>query len=1098
MMRVHRSNRTEALVEVLAEVVREPVGRPTEPECIVVQGRGMERWLSMELAKRLGVWANPDFPFPRRIVERALRAVLGEDDGARIFEPETLLWSVADVLPGLLARADFEAIRSYLAADDRGRKRFQLAERIANTFDHYTVYRPQMVLGWEDGRDSHWQAALWRTIVERHGAHHLARRSQTFLQLLQRGVEPAADFPRRLCLFGISTLPPLYLQVLGALCERVELHLFLLSPSDQYWADIRSRREIIREVLKHGDGGGEESGLHLAEGNPLLASLGRLGRDFQYVLEAESDYVEDSVDLYRDPGSATMLAAVQSDILTLRTRGEGDSETLPLVLEADDRSIAVHACHSPMREVEVLHDQLLAMFEEDPTLQPHDVVVMTPDINAYAPLIEAVFRPSTDLTAPMPHRIADRSLRVTSEVVDAFATILSALPGRMTASGLLDLLGVGVVRARFGIEASDLDLVRRWVTESGIRWGADAEHRAEVGQPPLPDNTWRFGLDRLFLGYALPGAGETLFEGVLPYDDVEGTSAQLLGRVADFCETLFRFRALPGQARPMSAWREELTKLLAAMVDEGKGSPQHQSIREALTLLEERANRAEFSGAVDFDTVRRQLEQELQRDPPSRGFLAGGMTFCELVPMRTIPFRVVCLLGMNDGSFPRVRRPLSFDLIARKPVRGDRLQRDDDRYLFLEALLSARDRFLITYVGQSITDNTPFPPSVVVSELLDTMGESFRIANEDSHLGEARVDAIVQRLVVRHPLQPFSPRYFRSDHDSRLFSFDRSQRNAAQAMCGPRRAAPELVSRPLPEGDDKEERVVDLDDLVRFFQNPSRFFLQRRLGIYLGKDVDAVSDREPLDLNALDRWKIGAPLLAAVVQGNDLEELFPYLRAEGQLPIGVLGDTEYEELRRQIEDIARSAIHAMGGDRLDAVEIDGDVDGTRIVGLLHPVFPNGLVDFTYSKMAPKYEVKLWLRHLLLNWARGPQSATLLARSGEGTADVVTYGPVQDAVELLQPLLRLYAAGRVFPVPFFPRTSYAYAKKRFAGGGDEPEALRAAATAHAAKFGDGEDAYVRQIYASIHPWERCRDGVVSFADATRAVLAPLFAHRQGAT
>jgi exodeoxyribonuclease V gamma subunit len=232
MMRVHRSNRTEALVEVLAHVVREPVGGPTEPECIVVQGRGMERWLSMELAKRLGVWANPDFPFPRRIVERALHAVLGEEhDGARIFEPEALLWSVADVLPGLLARPEFEAIRSYLADDDRGRRLFQLAERIANTFDHYTVYRPQMVLGWEDGRDSHWQAALWRTLVERHGAHHLARRSQTFLQRLQRGAEPASDFPRRLCLFGISTLPPLYLQVLGALSGGVELHLFLLRPA---------------------------------------------------------------------------------------------------------------------------------------------------------------------------------------------------------------------------------------------------------------------------------------------------------------------------------------------------------------------------------------------------------------------------------------------------------------------------------------------------------------------------------------------------------------------------------------------------------------------------------------------------------------------------------------------------------------------------------------------------------------------------------------------------------------------------------------------------------------------------------------------------
>lgn len=1094
-MRLYRSNRTEVLVEILARVVREQPGDPTEPECIVVQGRGMERWLGMELAKRLGVWANPDFPFPRRIVERALRAVLGEgSDGlARIFEPETLLWSIAEILPALLEKGAFEPIRSYLAGDSHGRRRIQLAERIANTFDHYTVYRPEMVLGWEEGRDPHWQAVLWRALLERHGAQHLARRSQTFFERLREGV-PLSKLPRRICLFGIATLPPLYLRVLGALSRYVELHLFLLSPSDEYWADIRSRREAIREVLKHGAGGREEDrDLHLAEGNPLLASLGRLGRDFQHLLEAETDYLEGDVDLYRDPGTGTMLATVQSDILNLRVRRAGDSETSPLVLDPGDRSITVHVCHSAMREVEVLHDQLLALFEEDPTLQPHEVVVMTPKINDYAPFVEAVFHPTHDDAARIPHRIADRSLRVTCDVVDAFLTVLSVLPGRMTASSLLDLLGIESVRARFGIESGDLDLVRRWITESGVRWGVDADHREEVAQPALPENTWRFGLDRLLLGYALPGANEALFEGVLPYDDVEGTTAQLLGRLAQFCETLFGFRRLPIQARRLDSWRSELSALLAAMIDERGSASQHQQIRDALATIEEMSFNAGFTGLVDFDSVRRQLERELQRDPPSRGFLAGGVTFCELVPMRTIPFRVVCLLGMNDASFPRMRRALSFDLIPQSPLRGDRSQRDDDRYLFLEALLSVRERLLVTYVGQSINDNSPLPPSVVVSELLDTLSESFRPPGEASSSVETAAEAILDHVVVRHPLQPFSPRYFRSDRDPRLFSFDRSQCEAARAMHAPRRAAVEFVAKPLPE-DAEESRLVEVDDLVRFFENPSRFFLQRRLGIYLGKDVEVVSDREPLELDPLERWKIATPLLEAAVQKRSLEELFPYVRAEGSLPIGAFGERELEDVKVRVEEIADRALGAMDGPCGAPVEVDAAIDGMRVVGLLPPAYPKGLVDFRYSKIQPKYELRLWLHHLLLNWARGPNRAVLIGRSSKRGVDEVVLRPVGDPVEILRPLLHSFREGLRFPLPLFPQTSRTYAEQRIRRGRSEADALQAACDKHTkGDFADGKDAYVRQIYGTSERWHEQRQGIVSFAELALLLFAPFLEH-----
>ena len=567
-MHVHRSNRAEALVEILAEVVDRPLADPTAAECIVVQGRGMERWVAMELARRLGVWANPDFPFPRRLILRTLGDLLGVDASAPSpFEPQVMMWSVAGLLGRLLEHPEFVSIRTYLAGDDRGIRRVQLAERIARTFDQYVIYRPEIIRAWERGADTHWQARLWRALVERHGAVHTAAYAQTFLDRLSRPAPPLVKTPQRIAIFGVSTLAPLYLKMLAALAHHVELHLFLLSPSAEYWADIRSRRQVLRTLARQRAApDAVEEALHLGEGNPLLASLGRIGRDFQLVLEANVDYRESERDLYADPGTATMLATVQSDMLALRHRRSGNSAAPPLPLDPGDASITFHACHAPMREVEVVHDQLLALFEQDHSLEPRDVVVMSPNIDTYAPFIDAVFGGAAEQLPRIPYRIADRAVRATDDVVDAFLMLLETVRGRMPASAVLDLLGLAPVGERFGLVPDDLDVVRHWIQESGIRWGVDAAHREQTGQPRLAHNTWRFGLDRLLLGYAMPGENRRLYGGVLPYDDVEGTTAEVLGRFVEFCEALFAFQQSLQAARTLDAWRDDLGRLLDTMV----------------------------------------------------------------------------------------------------------------------------------------------------------------------------------------------------------------------------------------------------------------------------------------------------------------------------------------------------------------------------------------------------------------------------------------------------------------------------------------------------------------------------------------------------
>lgn len=1087
-MYVHRSNRAEVLVEVLAEVVAPRLPDPMARECIVVQGRGMERWLSMELAQRMGVWANPDFPFPRHLILRTLTDLLDLGDRPQPpFEPEVMMWSVADLLMRHVNRPEFSSIRTYLAGDERGVRRVQLAERIARIFDQYVVYRPEMVLGWERGSETHWQAVLWRALVERHGSTHMAAQARTFLETLGGATPQFGKAPTRLSVFGVSTLAPLYLKMLAALSRHVELHLFLLSPSAEYWADIRSRREVLRTLARQSAGSADiDQALDLEEGNPLLASLGRIGRDFQLIVEENVDYEDGDRNLYVDPGTATMLTTLQSDILALRHRRPGNTDVPPLPLDPHDDSITIHACHAPMREVEVLHDQLLALFDRDGALEPHDVIVMSPAIDAYAPLVDAVFGGASDQTARIPYRIADRAVRATDDVVNAFLALIATLRGRMTANEVLDLLGLDPVREQYGFVADDLDLLRGWIKQSGVRWGIDAAHRQQAGQPPLREHTWRFGLDRLLLGYAMPGKGRRLYANVLPYDDVEGTSAELLGRLAEFCEVLFAFHASLQSPRTLNEWRDDLGRLLNALVASNDQTVhQHRQVHAALAELAEHADAGQFQETVDLDTVHLQLGAALEGSAPGRGFLTGGVTFCALVPMRSIPFRVVALLGMNDADFPRVRRAPGFDLMAQKPRPGDRSTRDDDRYLFLEALLSARERIIITYVGQSIRDNSKIPPSVVVSELLDVLGESFRA---DTKAAAARPvlgavqqahEAIRERLVVSHPLQPFSPRYFGTDPDPRLFSYAQNHCEGARALTEAHSEVSPFLPAPLPP-DGTVKREVSLYTLARFFENPTRAFLQDRLSLFLDDQGESVDDREPLELDALAEWKLGSELLGRALDGENLDEAIPSVRASGALPPGTLGECTFQGVRPEAVALAAAAEGLIRGSELEPVTVDAELDGTatRITGVIRNLWPAGQVQYQFSKLGGRHELAFWIRHLLLNWARPkgfPCASFLVGRpQKEDGPMVVRFRPVDNAAAILGDLVKLYWLGQQAPLLLFERASRAYAEQQRSSG--EPSAERDGMKAAQQSFdgnppykrGDRDDHYVRHVFNMANP------------------------------
>jgi exodeoxyribonuclease V gamma subunit len=1096
------SNRLEILAGRFVELLKSAPLPPLQKETILVQSRGMARWLALETAARTSIWANVECPFPNSFIRSINRLFFPEIPDISLYEKQFITWHLMAILPGLLPEPNFHKVRSYLASGD-DLKLYQLAHEIADLFDQYTLYRPEMILAWENGEkaqpeEQDWQATLWHHLIERlrHNPHFSEFHRARLLEALERKLHgPGLDcsfLPARVTVFGISSLPPYHLAILSALARHIDLYFFVMNPCREYWFDIIADRDIVK--ISRNEAIPEEI-LHLVQGNSLLASMGHLGRDFMSLL---LELAPDEQEHFTDPGASTLLACMQQDILHLREiqGSSAQPNNDRKKISSSDRSILFHSCHSPMREIEILHDQLLDIFNGPNKADPHeprDILVMAPDINEYAPLIRAVFG-TEHPSLRIPYSISDQSIAKSSQYIESFFTIISLSESRLSSIDVMTLLDSDSIRKRFSFTDHDLSTLQQWVSDTRICWGIDAEHRKNLKLPDYGENTWRSGLDRLLLGYAMPGRDRILFENILPYDPLEGSDADLLGRFLDFCENLFSLVARLQQPHTLAEWSPILLQaqenfLLADELTEIEGS----ILRQTLTELQELQSMTSFITPISIGGLRSflhtALEERFASAAGTAGFLTGSITFCSMLPMRAIPFKTIYLLGMNDESYPRPGRRRSFDIMALEPRRGDRSRRYDDRYLFLETLLSARKQLFISYVGQSIQDGSKRPPSVLVSELMDYIEQNFTLETQDDSPA-----SIIAHLTTHHRLQPFHPDYFslptHEDH-VKLFSYSQENSAAAIALSGKPLPPGGVIRSPLPPPPD-EYKEVDINELVLFYAHPVRYLLRRRIGIAPIEESQALNTSEPFEIKGLDRYILENDILAHISSGGDCGSLYQVKKAAGQLPHGRMGEVYFARIVSEAQSFRKRIDGLSSGQQLEKLEIALEVDGFRITGHLDNVGAGGMVQYRYGAIKPKDVIRSWICHLVLNrHLQGDVPESMKHTFMAGKDKTFLYKPVTANSSFLEQLLSHYWQGLTEPLPFFPRASFAFARAVHTGK-TEPEAMLLASNEWEGNMhtGPGEkyDPYNSLCF---------RDGVLpakSFTVLARKVFLPPLAHQ----
>ena len=1072
MLNLHTGNRLEDLADALFHDQKNEQRSPFEPLTLVCESHALATWLKRRFSLEQGIACLIQTPLPAAWLWQTLRRLLDLPPADDPLDRERLPWRLLPLLhPDRLREPVFDELATYLRDDDNGLKRWQLARRIADAFDRYQYHRPELIREWSAGGGQGWDARLWHAVVEGVDTHRVALIDE-FLDRLRDG--DIDGLPARVDLFSLHNLPPLLMEAYAAMARHTAVHLWQLSPTEQYWADLATPRELAEKRREDPD--------NLAlwqQGNPLLTQWGREARSFQDVLLRDDLELEQVSEHFRPPQRDSLLHHLQADVY----EAVDETADTPTVVtdESPLPSIQFHVCHSPLRECQALHDTLLHCLQADETLQPEDILVMVPEIARYAPAIEAVFGGIRDNTR-LPFHVADVLHADEHPLIRAFLDLLELPDRRFTRAEVLGLADLPQVRRRFGLDEADVADLADLFDTLKVYWGLDGEHRQALGLPALDDNTWQQAKQRIMAGLALGDVELYRHEdhAIAPANRIGAHDGERAARFFDLLDTLRHWAAhLASEATPRE-WSHQLGRMLDDLfADNGDDTDRLRRIREALAELA-RIDELEV-GPVTRTMVREYLVSCTSGERVRGRLYREGITFCAMRPLRGVPFRVIALLGMQDTAFPRRGRHAEFDRMARRR-HGDPDPAQEDRYLFLETLLAARERLIISYTGRNARNNDPLEPSVVVRELMDYLDERYRF--------ETHPDLPLSRALTRvHALHPFSPRNFGGtgdeddeNRDSLLLptpiSHDRRWFEAARAIAGhhpPKRERGwPLAAIPRPE---EHAREVTPDELARFLRDPVKQFVQQRLRVYEPGDP-ALAEDEPFNLGNLQQWNVRNLWLQSWQRGESRETARRLAHARGLLPHGPWGERVLAEVEADVDAIATRCAERGITPPISWRPVDIDLPmisgGERwhVSGRIPNVLAKqGLVLLSASNYGMSKLLALWVQHLCLQTAGLCAGQAALAFFKDRSVVIQPLAPEEAETELAR-ILDIYHQGLMSPLPLPRDTFDAFAAKlEAAETPDEQQALAAANDKWNAKFREPDrKKFFNRLVLHGHDWE----------------------------
>ncbi|MDY0132143.1 MAG: exodeoxyribonuclease V subunit gamma [Desulforegulaceae bacterium] len=1008
------SNKIEVLLERLGKSLEKPEGGVFEPEIIVVQSKGMEKYLSLKLCENLGILSNVLFLYPNSLIEYCLEKTGFLENSS--FKPgaEAYTWTIMDLIYQFKDEENFKEVLNYIKTLDGKisiEKLYQFSSKVSRLFMEYQIFRPKWILSWEeDETKAGWQSFLWNRLCKTLGLNYPLKQINNLFEKFDTEKEVLNNLPKKISVFGIFSLPQIYLETLNFFSQNSEINLYLLNPCLDYWGEILPKSTI--DNLQKKSKGTE---LYLEYGNSLLASFGKTGKVFY---ETINDYPINKIDeTYIPPKETSLLSSIQNSILNLFDYSDTSKKNISL----NDNSIRIHSCHGPMREMEVLKDNILYILDTDKNIQLSDIIVMIPDIEKYSPYIKSVFGRSND-NYKLTFSIADRSFKSENKGLDSFLKLAGIFTTRFEASVVIDLLEDKFIHQKFGLNEEEVEKIKQWALKLNISWGLDEDFKENFNLSSEISGTWKKGIDLICLGHALNPDDLVFFNNLLPVFELDTSEQETASGLMEFYYKLKKYsKKIIGKKHLAAEWADIFLNICDDFLYFEKTNEfDFINLKKIFTDLKEEAIYSQTSLKIPFIVIYQRIEQIALSASSGYGFLDGRLTFCAMLPMRSIPFKMICVCGLNQGDFPRNYYPPNFDLMGKNRQKGDRHIRDDDRYLFLETIISARNYLYLSYTGKDQETDSIIPPSPILSELIDYIEDNF-ISPEN----------IIEQITRNHQASSFSSSYFSFDNSGEadlsgsLFSYSKRLMELSKDINLEKPESFVFIDQPLKKDEKSESEFLDLNSFISFFKNPQKFYLKFN-SIETEQSFDFFEDREAFNPGNLFEYIISNDLLEMFLTGKDEEISKKIFKSQNKLPYGKTGEVFYNKLKEDIFFFLNKLENYL--EKPEKVSLSLISDKLKIKGNLS-LYNGKIILFRYGRINPKNLIELWLKHVLALYSEIAQFKNLSIFAGSEKSAFIKskFENLEKDRVYIEELGKLFEKGCVSPLNFDPDLSFSYVK-----------------------------------------------------------------------
>jgi exodeoxyribonuclease V gamma subunit len=989
MYHLYHSPHLTKLAQKLSELLDEnKPADPLKPVEIIVPNRDTAQWISLYLAESTGIAANVNYLLPSEWLWQRIRDYDPDLPDLLPSDRGPLTWSIYQLLSDKSIIRQFPVLSRWFE-EQTGKKNlhlWQLSDQISSVFDQYQVYRPEMLNEWvfsSAGDGDNWQKSLWNLLVDQwsqlSGNGLRWDRASLFLRLNEKGLSSNYAIGQPVYLFNPGLMPASVSQLLLESGKLKQVYHFMVISTRAVLTDEPGVNRIGRQF------GTEQHELYKPVSD--FASMNR-----------EQVLIQN---LYDQKPEDNHLDKLKNSIIH-------DSE-LP-DFQYDDQSIQVKSCHSPLREVEVLHQFLLGLFSENHDLAPDDILVVTPDLHRYAPFIDAVFGTREEGLPEIPYQIST-SPGFTNRVSMAFRDLLEIVDSRFRKEDILEFMHHSAVRDRFQMSDSDFSTINQWFDENRVVWGIDGAHRNEFDQPGTNQQTWKEAMKRGWLGQLVADQPGVITNGILLYAGiVSAEEKELWAKVHSVLTQLIEIRTASKEDKTPDDWLAELEswiyQLFCSDIDYEDES------RSVLKICQQLIRELKTGGLetpVSFQIMKKSIKRNLAAKSGGSVSFTRGMMFSSMVPARSLPFKVIALLGLNDDQFPRKPITPEYDLMASERRMGERDRKNEDRNLFLESIMAAGKVHYSSYIGRNQEDDEVLPPSPILDEWIEVLANCHGV-NPAQIVQTERLNGYSANLFVKGNEKSFSKSY---QHIVR-------QRYKYSDLKGI------LIDKSIGYEEEQDRHFIGVDDLTGFYRNPVGSFFNQRLNIYL-KNFDEEEDEFGFDglathilFQLVFNWKL---------QGMDNRQITELLLSSGYLPEGWPGEKRVQNAIQIVERTFHQIQQRNFSPKLINHKVRVQLNDAMIEGRVQSYSDSGMLFVYLSGDSGKRMIRSWIQHLLMcTETHDPKFvSTLLFDVKNNSREWKQFPFIANAEELLNELVSTYINGMIEPLNLYINSAYQYAK-----------------------------------------------------------------------